>query len=98
MAWEGSDRRAHLPSNWLELREKAHLLNPRHICHACGQPGGEALDHKNGDRDDHRQENLDWIHDWRSVRAGVSPVNCHQRKTRRDRPSLWRPKEQHPAL
>lgn len=98
MAWEGSDRRKHLPSNWPALREQAHILNPRHLCHMCGRPGGEALDHKNGNRDDHRQENLDWVHDWRSVRAGASPVNCHQIKTRHDRPSLWRPKEQHPAL
>ncbi len=98
MAWENSDRRAHLPRNWPELRRQAGLLNPGHICHVCGRPGGEALDHKNGDRDDHRQENLDWVHDWRSKRDGVSPVNCHQQKTRGDRPSVRRPKERHPAL
>ena len=97
MAWDGSDRRKTLPSNWPALRAEARR-NPEHICHMCGQPGGEALDHKNGDPLDHRQENLDWIHDWRSKRDGVSPVNCHQQKTRSDRPSLYRPKEKHPAL
>lgn len=98
MAWENSDRRAGLPSNWPALRAEASRRNPTHVCHACGRPGGEALDHKNGDPRDHRQENLDWIHDWRSKRDGVSPVNCHQRKTRNDRPSLWAPKEPHPCL
>lgn len=98
MAWEGSDRRKTLPRNWPSLRKEATRLNPEHICHLCGKPGAEALDHVNGDPLDHRQANLDWIHDWRSVRAGASPVNCHQRKTRNDRPSLWAPKEQHPCL
>lgn len=96
-AWAGSDRRAALPPNWAELRAEADRLNPEHICHRCHRPGGEALDHVNGNRDDNRQENLDWIHDWRSVRAGIVERNCHSLKTRRDRPSLWRPKETHPG-
>jgi 5-methylcytosine-specific restriction protein A len=98
MAWENSNRRATLPKNWPALREEAARRNPEHVCHRCGRPGGEALDHVNGDPLDHRQENLDWIHDWRSVRDGRSPVNCHNAKTRADRPSLWAPKEQHPCL
>ncbi len=50
----------------------------------------------NGDPEDHRQENLDWIHDWRSVRAGVSPINCHAIKTAGDRLTVNRV-ERHPA-
>jgi hypothetical protein len=95
-SWYGSDRRQALPPNWPTLRAEADRRNPLRICHACGRPGGEALDHVNGDRDDNRQENLDWIHDWRSVKEGRSPVNCHAAKTARDRPSIHRA-EEHPA-
>lgn len=95
--WQGSTRRQDLPSNWPQLREDAHIRNPRHLCHACGLPGGEALDHKDGDRHNNHPDNLDWIHDWRSVKAGVSAVNCHGKKTAADRPSANRV-ETHPAL
>lgn len=97
-AWRGSNRRATLPANWPALRAEATRRNPEHICWKCSLPGGEALDHKNGDPEDHRQENLDWIHDWRSVRDGRSKVNCHAQKTADDRPKLYRPKPVHPCL
>lgn len=96
-AWRNSDRRKLLPKNWPALRAEADRLNPLHICWKCGRPGGEALDHKNGDPLDNRQENLDWIHDWRSVKAGISERNCHTFKTAADRPTIHRV-EQHPAL
>lgn len=96
-AWSGSDRRSTLPANWPQLRADAHVRNPEHICWKCGRPGGEALDHKNGDPLDHRPDNLDWIHDWRSVREGRSAVNCHAQKTADDRPTAHRV-ERHPAL
>jgi hypothetical protein len=76
-AWANSDRRSTLPANWPQLRAAVHERNPEHFCWKCGRPGGEAVDHKNGDPADHRLENLDWIHDWRSVRDGRSAVNCH---------------------
>lgn len=94
--WQRSNRRQTLPKNWPALRVEADRLNPEHVCWKCGRPGGEALDHKNGDGDDHRQENLDWIHDWRSVREGRSSVNCHAAKTADDRLSAHRV-EEHPA-
>ena len=96
-AWRNSDRRKLLPPNWPRLRAGADVRNPDRICWRCGQAGGEALDHKNGDPLDNRPENLDWIHDWRSVRAGRSPVNCHSLKTAADRLSAHRV-EKHPAL
>lgn len=96
-AWQNSNRRAALPANWPQLRAEAHRRNPEHVCWWCHRPGGEAVDHKNGDPEDHRQENLDWIHDWRSVKAGRSPRNCHAAKTAADRLSAHRV-EQHPAL
>jgi 5-methylcytosine-specific restriction protein A len=61
--WKGSDRKARLPSNWAsEIRPAAHARNPDHICHICGQPGGDYLDHKTPG-DDHSLDNLDWAHD-----------------------------------
>lgn len=96
-AWSGSDRRKTLPKNWPTLRAEADRRNPEHVCWKCGRPGGEAVDHMNGNPQDHRQDNLDWIHDWRSVKAGRSPINCHAEKTASDRPSIHRI-EQHPAL
>lgn len=110
-AWEGSDRRARLPANWAQLREEADRLNPKRICHACGDPGGSELDHKKRGDDicqdpgRHRprcQCNLDWIHGRSDYEAGRSKQNCHGRKTGAEgaaaRPRLNRPEEIHPAL
>lgn len=96
-AWQGSTRRQDLPGNWPQLRAAAAERNPARICHWCHRPGGEALDHVDGNRFNNSLANLDWIHDWRSVKAGVSAVNCHGQKTATDRPSARRV-EQHPAL
>lgn len=96
-AWSNSDRRSALPPNWPKLRNSARKRNPEQICHECRLPGGETLDHIDGDRDNHSPDNLDWIHDWRSVRDGRSAVNCHDRKTKRQQPSAIRV-EVHPAL
>ncbi|MDM4723291.1 hypothetical protein QTQ03_28690 [Micromonospora sp. WMMA1363] len=95
-------RGGRLPDDWDERREEALRLNPQQICHACGLPGGTDLDHKNGDWRDDRQQNLDWIHSWRDVRAGRSKRNCHMAKTGAEgaaaRPRLYRPEEVHPAF
>jgi hypothetical protein len=96
-AWRNSDRRKLLPPNWPALRADADRRNPEHICWQCGRPGGEALDHKDGDPLNNAPDNLDWIHDWRSVKAGRVERNCHAQKTRDDRPSVHRV-EKHPAL
>lgn len=109
-AWQGTDRRSRLPSNWAELRAEADRLNPRRICHWCGEPAGSDLDHKQ--RGDHIcqapgrhvrkcQCNLDWIHSRRDFDAGVSRRNCHGEKTGAEgaaaRPQYWKEPE-HPAL
>lgn len=109
MSWDTSTRREALPANWPELRDRADERNPQRICHWCGKPGGSDLDHKNGDRSDNSDDNLDWIHGLRAVErqraAGVArPRNCHGEKSsqeghqaraaRREK----RPAEVHPAL
>lgn len=94
-AWEGSTRRRRLPADWDSVKKpEAHRLNPEHICHICGAPGGDYLDHKQRG-DDHRQENLDWAHD------AVAP-HCHRFKSSAEgheaRERLKRPPDPHPAL
>lgn len=98
MTWATSDRRSDLPEDWKQRREEADRRNPRRVCHWCGQPGGEELDHKDGNRHNHAQDNLDWIHGWRSRKSGLVPVNCHAQKTARDVPPVNRPKDIHPCL
>ncbi len=100
-AWEGSTRRERLPADWPQRRAEAHRRNPLHICHWCRDPGGSELDHKvRGD--DHRQENLDWIHNRSDFLAGRSRQNCHGQKTGAEgaaaRQTINRPDDVHPAL
>lgn len=99
--WRYSDRKERLPDNWNELKELALERNPERICHWCREPGGHDLDHKvRGD--DHRLENLDWIHSRSDFEAGRSKVNCHGQKTGAEgaaaRPRLHRPVPVHPAF
>lgn len=90
-----------MPDNWDELKADALLRNPARVCHWCGLRGGTTLDHKQRG-DDHSPENLDWIHDWRDVKSGVTTRNCHGEKTGAEtaaaRPRLNRPPEAHPAF
>jgi 5-methylcytosine-specific restriction protein A len=94
--WRGSDRSSRLPPDWAAKRAEAHRLNPRHVCHLCGQPGGDQLDHIVAG-DDHRQENLDWAH------TNVWP-HCHRGKSSAEgNAARWRvrqrrPAERHPGL
>jgi 5-methylcytosine-specific restriction protein A len=99
--WEGSTRRGRLPANWQGLRAEALRRNPRRICHWCGGLGGYDLDHI-VPGDDHRLENLDWIHGRGDVLAGRSKRNCHGEKSGAEgaaaKPRLHRPDDPHPAL
>jgi 5-methylcytosine-specific restriction protein A len=95
--WVGSTRRKRLPGNWAALRKAADRRNPRRVCHVCGAPGGDRLDHIEAG-DVNRPENLDWIHD-------DTPPHCHRYKSSAEGnaarwagPSQRRPPEPHPAL
>lgn len=70
--WEGSDRRIRLPKEWHAQRQRI-LRNHGRICHVCGGPGADTVDHvKPGD--DHSDENLRPIHD-------RVPPHCHRSKS-----------------
>lgn len=98
--WQGSTRRSRLPADWrTRIRPAAHARNPDHICHLCGDPGGDYLDHKQPG-DDHSLDNLDWAHD-------RVPPHCHRYKSSAEGnaaraanppPGRRRPPEQHPGL
>lgn len=99
--WRYSTRRGRLPADWPELKAAALERNPKRICHWCGLPGGGDLDHK-VPGDDHRLENLDWIHGRRQLEDGTSLRNCHGEKSGAEgaaaRPRLHRPVPVHPAF
>jgi 5-methylcytosine-specific restriction enzyme A len=96
-AWAGSDRRAHLPSDWPAIRKRV-LARDRGRCQIHGptcQLVATEVDHLNGDRNDHRMENL----------QSVCSV-CHGHKSSAEghaaRKSIaarsTRPTEPHPGL
>jgi 5-methylcytosine-specific restriction protein A len=94
--WQGSNRRARLPTDWAERCAQVRARD-RGVCYVCGQPGADAVDHKNPG-DDHRLTNLGQIH------QDVPPY-CHRTKSAREgnaaraaiRAKRHRPREAHPG-
>lgn len=93
--WPASaTRRGHLPPGWSTVVVPRILARDRRICHVCGRPGADQVDHKQRG-DDHRDSNLAAIHGW----------PCHARKTAREanearrarRGILRHPGEPHPG-
>lgn len=70
MAWEGSTRAARLPPGWRTRIVPRILKRDHYICHVCGKPGADQVDHVDAG-DDHRPENLAAIHE----------VPCHRSKS-----------------
>ena len=93
MAWEGSGRRERLPPDWPARCARVMALH-RTVCHVCGMPGSDQVDHVQPG-DDHSPGNLRPIHD--------DP--CHRQKSAREgvqaraelRGMRARPREQHPG-
>jgi 5-methylcytosine-specific restriction enzyme A len=93
MAWDDSTRSARLPANWPAIRARV-LRRDRGICHVCGRPGADQVDHLVAG-DDHSDANLAAIHD----------RPCHRRKSSaegndaraRQRAQARRPPEPHPG-
>jgi len=70
--WEGSTRRVRLPKEWHAQRQRI-LRNHERICHVCGLPGADQVDHLVAG-DDHSDANLRPIH----------REPCHREKSSRE--------------
>ncbi len=95
--WAGSDRRVRLPKEWHAQRQRV-LRDGGRICHVCGLPGADQVDHiRPGD--DHSDANL----------APIHKEPCHREKSSREggqalgrvrkqiAASRKRPAERHPG-
>lgn len=96
--WEGSTRKDRLPSDWISYRRPTVLARDHGICHVCGRPGADEVDHLN-QGDDHDLTNLAAVH---GPRTGL---RCHSAKSAAEggraaaarRPTTRRPEEPHPG-
>jgi 5-methylcytosine-specific restriction enzyme A len=71
-AWNNSTRKQRLPSDW-NTRRQIILRRDKNICHVCGDPGADGVDHIIAG-DDHSLKNLAPIHD-------RTPPFCHKYKS-----------------
>lgn len=70
--WAGSTRKERLPSDW-RTRCLIVMKRDKGICHICGGPGGDTIDHiEQGD--DHSLDNLAPVHD-------RTEPHCHRYKS-----------------
>lgn len=71
-AFFGSTRKERLPRDW-STRRLIVLKRDKGICHLCGEPGADTVDHiEQGDN--HDLTNLAAVHD-------RVPPHCHRQKT-----------------
>lgn len=73
MSWKTSGRRARLPAGWSSTIVPRILRRDGGLCHLCGAPGADAVDHMEPG-DDHSDANLAAVHH-------DVPPHCHRRKT-----------------
>lgn len=71
-AWQGSNRKQTLPKDW-NTRRNIVLKRDKGICHICGEPGSDSVDHVIPG-EDHSLENLSPAH------LNVPPY-CHRYKS-----------------
>jgi 5-methylcytosine-specific restriction protein A len=92
--WQGSDRKARLPSNWRQIRARVLARDP--ICKICGVRKSTHCDHIEAKTDAHVDERLQGVcvicHGLKSSREGNDAQRANPRPGRR------RPPEQHPGL
>lgn len=92
--WQGSDRKARLPSGWPKIRARILARDP--ICKECGVRPSAFCDHIVAKADDHSDTGLQGLcgpcHDQKSAREGAAAAKAKGRPTRQ------RPGESHPGL
>lgn len=98
MAWEGSDRKSRLPSDW-QLRRIRVLRRDNYRCRAVDSTGkrcdakANQVDHIIAG-DDHSLENLQALCEWHHGRKSSAEGNA----ARRPRATQRRPPEAHPGM
>lgn len=92
--WQGSNRKARLPSGWSKIRAQILARDP--VCKICDVRPSRFCDHIQAKADDHSEAGLQGVcgpcHDQKSSAEG----NAAQREN--PRPGKTRPAEQHPGL
>lgn len=92
--WQGSGRKARLPSGWEKIR--ARILERDPICKICNVRPSAFCDHIVAKADDHSDTGLQGLcgpcHDQKSAREGAAAAKA------KGRPTRARPSEQHPGL
>lgn len=92
--WQGSDRKARLPSGWTKIRARILARDP--VCKICGVRPSTHCDHIVAKADDHSETGLQGVcgpcHDQKSAREGAAAAKAA------DRPTRKRPPEAHPGL
>jgi 5-methylcytosine-specific restriction enzyme A len=92
--WQGSDRKARLPSNWRQIRARILARDP--TCKICGVRPSTHCDHIEAKTDAHVDDRLQGVcgtcHDQKSSREGNDAQRAHPR------PGRTRPAEPHPGL
>jgi 5-methylcytosine-specific restriction protein A len=103
MAWSSSDRRAHLPKNWQQLRRRV-FIRDGHQCTAIDPNTGlrcpeaaDEVDHL-GHRDDHRLEKLAAICSWHHKQRTAAQAGAARARAARERDRKFRRTEEHPGL
>ncbi len=97
--WAGSTRRFRLPTNWYTELVPETFAVYGDICHVCGSPGADQVDHVIPG-DDHSLANR------RPVHGPNTPQRCHVYKSSAEggraaqarKPRMRRPPEPHPGL
>ncbi len=96
--WADSTRAQRLPADWPQRRAECFAIWGD-LCHLCGEPGADEVDHVNRG-DDHSPANL------RPVHGRRTPQRCHQYKSSAEgghakaakQGRRQRPPERHPGL
>lgn len=92
--WQGSDRKARLPSGWSKIR--ARILTRDPICVLCKTRPSTHCDHIVAKADRHGDDDLQGVcgpcHDQKSSAEG------HAAQRSNPKPGRKRPPEQHPGL
>lgn len=92
--WQGSGRKARLPSGWAKIRARILARDP--ICKICGTRPSTHCDHIVAKADDHSDTGLQGVcgpcHDQKSAREGAAAAKA------KGRPGRARPDEPHPGL